>query len=383
MSLIALMWLNGVALAASPTGTCTGPSTYFQSGATSGVEDVCVAVPSGWDLAGSKIHVVHHYDQTASRDEAVIVVPGLAHGADFGKALAATLIADRGVRDVFVIDPPGHGASSTRTTDIAAYLQASGKKYGQASLEDYSLVVRTVTSFVTNDAQFASRSFVLSGHSMGGIVVTMAANDFIGTDLALVDGYVLMNPTMPEEVPWAYAEQTVALLQQMVPFLVPSVLYGTYVATSDTAFLDLFYTTEVGESAFPEGESVAAWNDEDAYTAVAGMVGLDLKTGNALQRPNIDQGLFEGLPFALYATENDAFMTPHEERYLYYWATCASCTDAEIEEAVSELAPATLVEDWDSEVDVTASGVGDALHCLPGVDPLGAAAAFDAVFDQL
>ena len=365
-----------------PIGTCNAPTTFFQTSATRSVEDVCIPISAGL-LAGSRVHAVHHYNKNGTQNVAVVLVPGLAHASSFGKALASNLIDERGFKDVFVIDPPGHGPTSVLATDVTSYLTATGKKYGELALEDYAKVVTATSKLLADDSHFAQRSFILAGHSMGGIVVTMAANAWMSSDLAKVDGYVLLNPTLPEGISWGYADRTAALLKMMVPFLVPSAKYGTYMSAPNPDFLKLFYTTSAGENVFPASESAPAWNDEDAYTAVVGMVGLDLKTGNALRRPLIDQGLFQGVPFALYSTENDSFMTPKEERYMYYYATCASCSDFDLDEAVTEPAPANLVEDTDAEVNVSASGVSDAVHCLAGIDPRGAAAAFDAVLDQL
>ena len=235
---------------------------------------------------------------------------------------------------VYTLDLPGHGKSSY-PQDIPL---------GQLSMELYTNAVQE--SLRQLHEKEGITIDVIMGHSMGGMVLQMLQNELRskGTSLAApfeeggygIPGVVLLAPTLPEQVPWSYADGTIysnGIVSDMLLDLLPYIKFfpqnGALVKAAPDAFLDFFFTLP-GESEpvpnAPQGETLNQMNDKEPFVAALQLAGLDVDDDVPFARPFIDQGIFAAdvqPAFAIAAFKDDPFMLPEEEQALYRYLGAA------------------------------------------------------------
>lgn len=275
------------------------------------------------NLPGAGPVTIYAASWTGEGDLRLLLVHGLGHNTRVWEPLVETLLGSHGdrIREIVAIDLPGHGESG---------LPSGEYPFGKLDLHQYAFAVRGAFEALQRDGHGFD---VLVGHSMGGIITLILAHALRaeGGSLAAtlgVRGVSLIAPTMPDQVPWAFAEGVMTpegLVSPMLTTLLPYIKYRPelwfYAGVSAEDYLKLFFTRSDGELA--EGAPTLAVAETltslEAYAAASQMGGIDLRSRLPLERPRAERGLLSALPLSLMAYQDDAFMTPDEQRTLASW----------------------------------------------------------------
>lgn len=228
------------------------------------------------------------------------------------------------------LDLPAHGLSPA----------PPARTFSNMGLEDYTTILHQVLqagSEHPGEAQAAPFDTVVT-HSMGGMLMQM-----LGTRLAKtqeqtvtealgVDRILLMSPTIPEELPWAYAEFDLSELgaQQLVSatrMLAWEPELGPHVYLPPDMFASLFLnypadTKGKGEVRFPtcSPEEIRGISDVETLTAWGQIYGMEPElTGGTGQRPSISHGVFSQQRLVTVSFRNDQYMPQCEVATLRAW----------------------------------------------------------------
>ena len=252
-------------------------------------------------------------------NKTAVAVPGYAHTAATWGPFAEALFADtpQKICRLVAIDFPGHGLSG---------LPEGGLSFSNLTLEDYATVVLAVLQALP---QHGIEARVLFGHSQGGMVVQIAQQRLVDEGSSLREAFdvkdvVLLSPTMPAALPWAFVENGTAG-QLLSNFFVPAdPVLGPHFVIPDAAWLLVFFSNLSGQivSGAPSVADVAAlgYNAPEPLVSSLELVGAP-PIG---QRPAIDAGIFAsryGSQLTIIAFENDIIVRPEEAAALYAYLT--------------------------------------------------------------
>lgn len=298
---------------------------------------------------------------TGQGDLRLLLVHGLGHNRLIWTPMVEALLADHGdlIREIVAIDLPGHGGSS---------MPQAGYPFGKLNLHQYAVAVRGALEGLP--AADGAGFDVLVGHSMGGLITMILAQALAAAGGTLSDlgvrGVALLAPTMPDPLPWAFAEGLLTeeglvspMLLKLLPYIQHTPELWFYAEVNAQQYRELFYTNPEGSLAAgaPTLAQASVLKDLEAYSAAAQMGGIDLRSRAPLERPYIQEGLLAGLATVHVAYAADAFMRVEEQASLAAWLN-----------PVGQL--------------VTALGE-DAVHCALWSQPADTVAAVASLLGQL
>ena len=240
----------------------------------------------------------------------MLAVYGFAHTAATWAPLAEEIFSrpPAFVCRVIALDLPGHGASGLPPV------------FGFLTLGDYAGAVLGALDRLRAQG-LAPRSII--AHSQGGIVVQLAQQMLVdqGTTLRRAHGIeavALLAPTMPAELPWAFAANP-ATLQLLGSLATTNEVLGPHIAVPDGLWPILFFSRLDGSvvSTAPDADEVATlgYNAPEPQISALQLLGVF-----GFQRPEIDAGIFHwtsGTLLSVIGFENDQIVRPDEARALH------------------------------------------------------------------
>jgi hypothetical protein len=250
-----------------------------------------------------------------------LLIPGIGHNVNFFGPLAERLLAPEGgvaaVSQVVAVDLPGHGGSHAPPRE----------KFGRLTLGDYVDAVFQIVGDL-RARKLVDKVELLCGHSMGGMVAQLLAQACVARRTTLKEEcgtwcVVLLASALPEGVRWVlvdgWDEDDIVgpVLAKLAPFLTTSLRYGVYLAALPEDYLLQFYA--IGDAVVQTAPSLieaASLNGPEAFAAARELCGLDFQTGERLERPNIDKGIFRDYALGVVSYEGDALFRPFEEHAL-------------------------------------------------------------------
>ena len=248
-------------------------------------------------------------------NQTALAVHGFAHTAATWEGFAQALFDSppRTLCRLIALDLPGHGGSG---------LPTGGFPFSFLTLDDYASAVLGALGALP--AQGLEARTVIA-HSQGGMVVQVAQHRLVSQGSSLRQAHdvrevVLLSPTMPDGLPWAFAENGTAGLL-LSNFLVPAdPALGTHFAIPDALLSVVFFRNLSGElaSGAPDGAEVAArgYNGPEPLLSALQLVGA----APFGQRSAIDAGIFSGgngSQLTVVAFEQDQVIRPAEAAALF------------------------------------------------------------------
>ena len=266
------------------------------------------------------LNVTVYVDESApgsscTPNKTALAVSGFAHTAASWSGFADALFDDnpQGVCRLAAIDLPGHGGSG---------LPQGGLPFGFLTLDDYATAV--LAAIERLNATGLEVSSVIA-HSQGGMVVQLAQQRLIDQETNLRDALgikevVLLAPTLPNGLPWAFADNGTAggLLSGFLVANDPTL--GPHFRIPDAVWPFLFFTNLSGQLVSGVPSNVSALNAPEPLLSALQLVGAP-PFG---QRPTIDAGIFSpnnGTQLTIIAFEQDVLVRPDEAAALYAYLT--------------------------------------------------------------
>lgn len=254
----------------------------------------------------------------------VLMIHGFAHNSAVFEPGARWVIETypEEVGRVYALDLPGHGLSEY-PFDL---------RLGQLDLNLYLATIRQTLE------AFEGELDIVIGHSMGGLLLQMLQQQLLSEGSQMnrprtegglgVAGVMLLAPSIPEEVDWAFAEGIVndegpvsELLLELLPYLRVTPEDGMYIKGTPKSVLETFFTPP-GQlfpvPGAPVGLDLNQITDIEPFTAAAQVGGIDPSTG--FERPHIAAGVFspELQPvFSMVSFADDLFWTKEEQQHLF------------------------------------------------------------------
>ena len=288
-----LVWMPSAQ--AAPDAALTLPGVELQQGVT---VELHVAVFSTQGV-----------NPASCQGKDVLALNGFAHTAATWEPFARALLASRpgSVCRVLALDLPGHGHSGLPT----------GLPFSFLTLDHFA---SALLGALAQLPQHGASVDALIAHSQGGIVVQMAQQRLVsaGSSLRAAHGIqqaVLLAPTPPQGLPWAFVENGTAdaLLGQ---FFVPvDPVLGSHFRIPDAVWPFVFFSDLQGQLVYgaPTGAQVAAlgYNAPEPLLSALQLVGA----APFGQRPQVDAGVFAaklGTRLTIVAFEQDGLVRPEE-----------------------------------------------------------------------
>ena len=254
---------------------------------------------------------------TASKT--ALAVAGFAHTAATWEPFAEALFEahPRTVCRLVALDLPAHGASA---------LPTGGLLFGDLTLDDYATALLGALGRL---AEHGIEPRSLIGHSQGGMLIQMAQQRLAEQERTLRDAFgirevVLLAPTLPKGLPWAFADNGTAssILAQFLVLGDPAL--GTHFRIPNAVWPAVFFSNLHGQvaSGAPTDADVAArgFNAPEPLLSALQLVGAP-PFG---QRPTIDAGIFSGRhgsQLAVIGFEHDQLVRPEEAAALFEYLT--------------------------------------------------------------
>ena len=262
------------------------------------------------------IHVRLFVDETAqgsscSVHKTLVAVPGYAHTAATWSAFAEALFVNRPsqVCRVAAIDVPGHGQSPMP------------EGFFFLTLDDYASIVNGVIDRLGREG-YEPRGLI--GHSQGGMVVQIAQQQLIAAGSTLRDAYgikevILLAPTMPSALPWAFVENGTAA-GLIGGFCQPAPPPGcAFVSIPDPVWPFVFFSRASNGTPVANAPNGAGLNAPEPIVVTAQLVGAP-----PFSRPAITTGIFDKLHeshFSIVAFAEDQIIRPGEAAALFDYLT--------------------------------------------------------------
>jgi pimeloyl-ACP methyl ester carboxylesterase len=252
---------------------------------------------------------------SSTPNKTALAVSGFAHTAASWSAFAEALFDNEPQRvcRLAAIDLPGHGGSG---------LPEGGLPFGFLTLDDYATaVLAAIEGLNARGLEVGS----LIGHSQGGMVIQLAQQRLIDQETDLRDALgikevVLLAPTLPNGLPWAFADNGTAI-GLLSGFLVPNdPVLGPHFRIPDAVWPFLFFTNLSGQLVSGVPSNVSSLNAPEPLLSALQLVGAQ-PFG---QRPSIDAGIFSppnGTQLTVIAFEQDVLVRPNEAAALYAYLT--------------------------------------------------------------
>jgi pimeloyl-ACP methyl ester carboxylesterase len=248
-------------------------------------------------------------------NQTAVAVNGFAHTAatweDFAEAMFDA--HPQTVCRLVALDLPGHGGSG---------LPEGGLPFAFLTLDDYaSALLGALDALPAYGIE--ARSVI--AHSQGGMVVQLAQQRLVDAGSSLrashdIHDVVLISPTMPNGLSWAFAENGTAGLLLSNFLVADDPVLGPHFVIPDALLSVVFFSNLSGQvaSGAPDGAEVAArgFNGPEPLLSALQLVGA----APFGQRPAIDAGIFgggSGSQLTIIALEQDQVIRPAEASALY------------------------------------------------------------------
>ena len=247
-------------------------------------------------------------------DKTAVAVYGFAHTAATWAPLAEAMFDEpsSGICRVVAIDLPGHGGSGLPEGALA---------FGDLLLHDYATALLGALDALA--AQGVQPRAVVA-HSQGTMVVQLAQDRLVAAGSSLRKAYgvqevALLAPTMPNGLPWAFADNGTAA-GLLAGLITGDATRGLYVAIPDFLWPVLFFsdlggTTVAGAPTAADVASLGYGAYEPLASALQ-LVGAPPFPG----RPAVARGIFagvQGTQLTVVAFEQDQLVRPAEADALF------------------------------------------------------------------
>jgi pimeloyl-ACP methyl ester carboxylesterase len=253
---------------------------------------ITVSLPSGGTV-DIRITSFENRNKNAG-NKTVLAVHGLAHtGATFD-LLAKELFKQTGndkVRRVLALNFPGRNGSGL----------PSNVQFGTLTVEDYTAVLLGVLEQLPEQIKIET----IVGHSMGGLIVQTAQNSLRSAGTSLQGAYGVKNvyllaPSIPNPLPWSFADSGVAsAIAQMAIAVDPDLGAHLRLISDNPAeqerllgiWLTIFFTDTMGR--FVEGAPLMTALKSNYVANEALIMTLQLLGASGFARPEVKPGIFD------------------------------------------------------------------------------------------
>ncbi|EMO13915.1 putative lysophospholipase [Leptospira santarosai str. CBC1416] len=282
-----------------------------------------------------KINVVHYRKPSGGpiviNPKAVLFVHGFGDNSAFFEPLAKELINQGKATHVYIMDLPGHGASTMTRGTASAPTNVS-----QLSVGNYGDALRALLGQMVGTEKRTITTIV--GHSIGGLVIQLIQNRFRGDGSSILDQYgientILIASDIPSALPWFGGDAPMSdpnsakgfvwnfkaeKVVETQPFP-PHVVTGLFVETPDDFYINTkFAVNGVPVTGAPTPAQLEVLSNLEPYTAAANIVGLDPsgQTTNAVSRLSVSSNIWNGFNLKVVWLEKGVFFNQSETQGL-------------------------------------------------------------------
>lgn len=242
----------------------------------------------------------------------VYLIHGFAHNASSFKPLIYYILSKykNTISKIYAIDIPGHGMS---------FDSFNSNIFGTLNLKDHVDANLQVLDYLTsaNVSENQENINYIIGHSLGGMILQMSEQRLKqGSSLMEkygVEGVMLIASTLPDGIPWDFAESG-EFLKTMLPLIDKDENLGLYACVGDQTFRDVFLpgvpediVTNDDIDTIRSRESIWPGMEMGGYTLLP----------NIFRRPIIDENIFANYRIASVSYENDSLLTRIELETLH------------------------------------------------------------------
>ncbi|EKR65752.1 MULTISPECIES: alpha/beta hydrolase [Leptospira] len=299
-----------------------------------------------------KINVVHYRKPSGGpiiiNGKTVLFVHGFGDNSAFFEPLAKELINQGKATHVYIMDLPGHGASTMTRGTAPAPANVS-----QLSVGNYGDALRALLNQMVGTEKRKITTIV--GHSIGGLVIQMIQSRFRDGGSSLLDAFgientILIASDIPSALPWFGADAPITdpnsakgfvwsfkteKVVETQPFP-PQVITGFFVETPDDFYINTkFAVNGVPVTGAPTPAQLEVMSNLEPYTAAANIVGLDPsgQTTNAVSRLSVSPNIWNGFNLKVVWLDKGVFFNQSETeglaQYLKAGSHAITVSDAE------------------------------------------------------
>ncbi len=244
---------------------------------------------------------------------AVVFVHGMAHNAEFFTPLINELKTTGKYDQYITINLPGHGGKSW----------ATGKRYGDLSLEDYISAVEGSLNYLTKKAAEPVHISTICGHSMGANLLIRSQDKSKGAygfkKRYDIDNVILLSASIPGPLSWFAADVPVAF-PTSPKAIINSVtvrtdtVKGPYLNPTPELYIGFFYATRAGipvsAALFPD---ILKNMETEPYAAVAELMGLSSDGKSDLPRVQVNKNIFKYETLTVVTCSEDPLTNKSEQ----------------------------------------------------------------------
>ncbi|MCG6169000.1 alpha/beta hydrolase [Leptospira sp. FAT2] len=281
------------------------------------------------------INVVHYRRPSGGPiilfPKTVLFVHGFGDNSTLFEPLAKELINQGKAHHVYIMDLPGHGASTMYQGTAATPSNVS-----ELTVTNYGDALRALLSVMVNTEKRKITTIV--GHSIGGLVIQLIQNRFRSTGSSLLSAYgientILIASDIPSPLPWYGGDTPMSdpnsakgfvwnfkslIILDVFPYP-PYAITGLFVQTPDDFYINTKYAVNgVPVTGAPTPAQLETMSNLEPYPAAANIVGLD-PTGNtttAVPRLPVSQNIWNGFNLKVVWLDKDLFFSQSETQGL-------------------------------------------------------------------
>ncbi|EMY78288.1 putative lysophospholipase [Leptospira weilii serovar Ranarum str. ICFT] len=304
------------------------------------------------------INVVHYKRPSGGpiivNPKSVLFVHGFGDNSTLFEPLAKELINQGKAHHVYIMDLPGHGASTVAPGTAAKPAYAS-----DLTVFNYGDALRALLGRMTITENKKIQTIV--GHSIGGLVIQTIQSRFQKAGSSLLTAFgientILIASDIPAPLPWYGGDAPMCdpindiscgsaksfvwnfrLLKILDSFPFPPYLVlGLFVQTPDDFYINTkFAVNGVPVTGAPTAAQLETMSNLEPYPAAANIVGLDPsgETTNAVPRLSVSQNIWNGFNLKVIWLDKDIFFSQSETQglaeYLKAGLNAITISDAE------------------------------------------------------
>ncbi|MBE0304347.1 alpha/beta hydrolase [Leptospira interrogans] len=265
------------------------------------------------------------------KPRSVLFVHGFGDNSTLFEPLAKELILKGKAQNVYIMDLPGHGAST-----MAPGTSEYPANYSQLSVTNYADALRALLGRMTSTEGKKIQTIV--GHSTGGLVIQTIQDLFHRNGGNLLSSFgientILLGSDIPSPLPWYGGDAPMSDPNSAKSFVwnfrilkilgslpdPPYAEFGWFVKTPDDFYINTKYAVNgVPVTGAPTTEQLKTMSDLEPYVAAANIVGLDYtaQTTDAVPRISVAQNLWNGFNLKVVWMDKNVFFSQSETQGL-------------------------------------------------------------------